>query len=77
MNRFLIWIYEPFVHLALKFPKIVVLLALVALAITIPAFTHLGSEFMPPLYEGSLLYMPSGLPGQSITETTQLTQIED
>ena len=77
LNRFLIWIYEPFVHLALKFPKIVLILAVVALAVTIPAFTHLGSEFMPPLYEGSLLYMPTGLPGQSITETSQVTQLED
>ena len=77
VNRFLIWLYKPFVHLALKFPKIVLFVALAALLVTIPAFTHLGSEFMPPLYEGSLLYMPQGLPGQSITETVRLTQIED
>ena len=77
LNRFLIWVYEPLVHLALKFPKTVLLLALAALAVTVPAFMRLGSEFMPPLYEGSLLYMPSGLPGQSITETAKVTQLED
>ncbi len=77
LNRFLIWLYKPFAHLALKFPKIVLFVAAAALLITIPAFQHLGSEFMPPLYEGSLLYMPTGLPGQSITETIKLTQMED
>lgn len=77
INRLLIWVYEPFVHLALRFPKTVLLLAVAILAVTVPAFLRLGSEFMPPLYEGSLLYMPSGLPGMSITEAAQVTQLED
>ena len=77
INRFLIWVYKPFVHMALRFPKTVLLLALVALALSVPAFTRLGSEFMPPLYEGSLLYMPSGLPGMSITKALEVTQLED
>jgi len=77
INRFLIWVYKPIVHLVLRFPKTVLILALAALAVTAPAFMKLGSEFMPPLYEGSLLYMPTGLPGQSITETARLTQLED
>ncbi|MFP5207752.1 MAG: efflux RND transporter permease subunit [Acidobacteriota bacterium] len=77
VNRFLIWVYKPFVHLSLKFPKTVILLALAALAVTVLPVRRLGSEFMPPLYEGSLLYMPSGLPGQSITETIAVTQLED
>ncbi len=77
VNRFLIWVYEPIVHRALRFPKIVLLLAAVVLALTVPAAMKLGSEFMPPLYEGSLLYMPTGLPGQSITETANVTQLED
>ncbi|MEQ1472267.1 MAG: efflux RND transporter permease subunit, partial [Candidatus Acidiferrum sp.] len=68
VNRFLVWIYEPVVHLALKFPKTVVLLALLILVVTVPIFWRLGSEFMPPLYEGSLLYMPAGLPGMSIAK---------
>jgi Cu(I)/Ag(I) efflux system membrane protein CusA/SilA len=77
INRFLIWVYQPFVHLALRFPKIVLLLALATLALTVPAFLRLGSEFMPPLYEGSLLYMPSGLPSMSITNALKVTQLED
>ncbi len=77
INRFLIWAYKPFVHLALRFPKIVLLLALAALALSVFPFIRLGSEFMPPLYEGSLLYMPSGLPGMSITKALEVTQLED
>ena len=77
INRFLVWVYEPVAHLALRFPKIVLLLAVAVLAITVPAFMRLGSEFMPPLYEGSLLYMPSGLPGMSIAKAAQVTQLED
>lgn len=77
INRFLIWVYKPFVHLALRFPKTVLMLALAALAITVPVFMRLGSEFMPPLYEGSLLYMPSGLPSMSITNALKATQLED
>ena len=77
INRFLIWAYKPFVHLALRFPKIVLLLALAALALSVLPFVRLGSEFMPPLSEGSLLYMPSGLPGMSITKALEVTQIED
>jgi Cu(I)/Ag(I) efflux system membrane protein CusA/SilA len=77
INRFLVWVYEPVAHLALRFPKIVLLLAVAVLAMTVPAFMRLGSEFMPPLYEGSLLYMPSGLPGMSIAKAAQVTQLED
>jgi copper/silver efflux system protein len=77
LNRLLIWAYKPFAQLALRFPKTVLLLALLVLAATVPAFTRLGSEFMPPLYEGALLYMPSGLPGMSITEAGRLVQLQD
>ncbi|MFQ5723163.1 MAG: efflux RND transporter permease subunit, partial [Terriglobia bacterium] len=77
LNRFLIWVYHPFVRLALRFPKTVILLALMALLATVPAFLRLGSEFMPPLYEGSLLYMPAGLPGMSITEAQRVLQLQD
>jgi Cu(I)/Ag(I) efflux system membrane protein CusA/SilA len=77
INRSLIWVYEPVAHLALRFPKTVLLLAAAALVLTAPAFMRLGSEFMPPLYEGSLLYMPSGLPGMSIAKAAQVTQLED
>ncbi|HZC21735.1 MAG TPA: CusA/CzcA family heavy metal efflux RND transporter, partial [Candidatus Binatia bacterium] len=77
VNRFLIWVYEPIVHRVLRFPKTVLVLSLAVLALTVPAFMKLGSEFMPPLNEGSLLYMPTGLPGQSIASTAEVTQLED
>ena len=77
LNRFLIWAYDPFVHLALRFPKSVLVLALLALLATVPAYMKLGSEFMPPLYEGSLLYMPTGLPGMSIAEAGRVLQLQD
>ncbi|MFB3140443.1 MAG: efflux RND transporter permease subunit, partial [Candidatus Acidiferrales bacterium] len=77
LNRFLIWAYNPFVHWALRFPKTVLVLALLALLATVPAYMKLGSEFMPPLYEGSLLYMPTGLPGMSIAEAGRVLQLQD
>lgn len=77
VSRFLIWAYQPFVHLVLKYPKTTLLLALLAMASTVPVFMKLGSEFMPPLYEGTLLYMPTGLPGMSITEAQRVLQLQD
>jgi len=77
INRFLVWVYEPVAHLALRFPKIVLLLAVAVLAITVPAFMRLGSEFMPPLYEGDLLYMPTTFPGISPTKARELIQVTD
>jgi Cu(I)/Ag(I) efflux system membrane protein CusA/SilA len=77
ISRFLMWAYQPFVHRVLKYRKTTLAIALLAMASTVPVFMKLGSEFMPPLYEGSLLYMPSGLPGMSITQAEQVTQLED
>src|SRR5579875_2179670 len=77
VSRFLIWIYQPFVHLVLKYRKTTIVIALLVMVSAIPVLMRLGSEFMPPLYEGSLLYMPTGLPGQSITQTAAVTQLED
>ncbi len=77
INRFLIWIYQPVVHFALRWKKTILLFALLAMAVTIPVFLKLGSEFMPPLYEGTLLYMPTTLPGASIATANQILQIQD
>jgi len=66
INRFLIWFYHPFAHLALKFRYVMVLLALGGIACIVPIFMSLGSEFMPPLWEGTILYMPVAPPGGSI-----------
>ena len=77
ISRFLIWSYQPFVHLVLRFRKTTLLLAMLAMLSTIPIFLKLGSEFMPPLNEGTLLYMPTGLPGMSITEVQKVLQTQD
>ena len=77
INRFLIWIYRPVIRGVLRAKTLVVLLALAALAITIWPARQLGSEFMPGLDEGALLYMPTTLPGLSITKAAELLQTQD
>ena len=77
ISRFLMWVYQPLVHLVLKYRKTTLALALVAMASTIPIFFKLGTEFMPPLHEGSLLFMPIGLPSMSITEAQKVLQLQD
>jgi Cu(I)/Ag(I) efflux system membrane protein CusA/SilA len=75
--RFLIWAYNPFVHLTLRFKKTTLALAIVAMISIVPVFMRLGSEFMPPLYEGTLLFMPTGLPSMSITEARRVVRLQD
>ena len=77
VNRFLIWIYRPMVHLVLRFRKTTLAVSLLAVATTVPIFFQLGSEFMPPLYEGSLLFMPTGLPGMSIDSVGKTLQMQN
>jgi Cu(I)/Ag(I) efflux system membrane protein CusA/SilA len=77
INRFLMYIYRPVVHLVLKYKKTVIALAGVSLVLTIFPLMRLGSEFMPPLNEGDLLYMPTTLPGISITKAKELVQQTD
>jgi len=77
INRFLIWVYHPILHFALRWKKAMLVLALLAMAATVPVFLKLGSEFMPPLYEGTLFYMPTTLPGASITTANQMLQVQD
>ncbi|NJD69312.1 MAG: CusA/CzcA family heavy metal efflux RND transporter [Candidatus Methylomirabilota bacterium] len=77
VSRFLIWLYYPVVDTVLRFRKTTVVLALAALVATLPAFLRLGSEFMPPLNEGTILYMPSALPGLSVTPAAQILHIQD
>ncbi len=77
VNRFLIALYMPVIHLVLRFRKSTIALALVALVLTIPAFLRLGSEFMPPLNEGMIYYMPTTLPGISATQAAMLLQMQD
>ena len=77
LNRFLISIYEPALNFVLRFRGLVLLGALALLVLTIFPFARLGKEFMPPLNEGTLLYMPTAVPGMSITEATKILQIQD
>jgi Cu(I)/Ag(I) efflux system membrane protein CusA/SilA len=77
VNRFLIWIYHPIIKLVLKAKILVVLFAVVALAAAWIPYSRMGSEFMPPLNEGDLLYMPTTLPGISITKAKELLQQTD
>lgn len=70
-------LYLPVLKLCLKYRKTTLLLNLLFLVLTFPLMFKLGSQFMPPLYEGSSLYMPTSLPGISITEASKLLQEQD
>lgn len=69
--------YEPIAKNALRYKKTVIVLAVIIMACTIYPFMKLGSEFMPPLYEGTLFYMPVTVPGASVSEVSRLLQIQD
>ncbi|MGA2507500.1 MAG: CusA/CzcA family heavy metal efflux RND transporter [Chitinispirillaceae bacterium] len=77
LNRFLISLYHPIVNFVVRWPKTVIVAAIAIMAVTVLPFTKLGSEFMPPLYEGDLLYMPTTLPGVSITKAKEILQQTD
>jgi Cu(I)/Ag(I) efflux system membrane protein CusA/SilA len=70
-------IYEPVAHFALRLKKTVIIIAVIIMAITAYPFLKLGSEFMPPLYEGTLFYMPVTVPAASISEVSSLLQMQD
>ncbi|HQR45487.1 MAG TPA: CusA/CzcA family heavy metal efflux RND transporter [Thermoanaerobaculia bacterium] len=69
--------YERPCRAVLRHPKTAIAIAVLAMLSTIPVFLKLGSEFMPPLYEGSILYMPTTLPGMSVTEAERLLEVQD
>lgn len=77
LNRGLKAGYAPLVRLAVKWRWFVLAAAGIAMVVTIPVYRDLGSEFMPPLNEGSILYMPTALPGMSIGEATRVMQTMD
>ena len=77
VNRFLIWVYRPIIAWVMRWKVMTILASIVILAVTwIPA-SRLGSEFMPTLNEGTLLYMPASLPGMSITKAAEVLQTQD
>jgi copper/silver efflux system protein len=77
ISRPLMRIYHPIVRVVLKLRWLVVFAAVAVVLVTIPVYQRLGSEFMPPLNEGSILYMPITLPGIGITEASKYLQIQD
>ncbi|HYR42310.1 MAG TPA: efflux RND transporter permease subunit, partial [Terriglobia bacterium] len=77
ISRPLMRVYHPVVRFVLNHKWLVITTALLLVALTIPVYLRLGSEFMPPLNEGTILYMPITLPGISVTEATRYLQIQD
>jgi len=77
LSRFTIAIYEPALRVVMRFPYTAIILAVVLIVVTIYPFSKLGSEFMPPLDEGDLLYMPTTYPGISVTQAKNLLQQTD
>ena len=77
LNRVLIALYRPIISVVLRFPWVTLAVAAVVLAATVYPLQRLGSEFMPPLDEGDLLYMPSALPGISAAKASEVLQQTD
>jgi Cu(I)/Ag(I) efflux system membrane protein CusA/SilA len=77
VSRVLFRIYEPACRFVLRHPKAVIAAALLAVAVSVPFYFKLGREFMPPLNEGSILYMPTTLPGISVAQAQELMETQD
>jgi copper/silver efflux system protein len=77
LNRFLIWVYGPVIRVALRFKLVTILAAVALLAASLWPAMRLGTEFMPNLNEGTLFYMPTTLPGLSVTKAAELVQTQD
>jgi Cu(I)/Ag(I) efflux system membrane protein CusA/SilA len=77
VNRLLIWLYQPVVRFVLRFRWLTLLAALATMAATVYPYMKLGKEFMPPLNEGDILFMPTAVPGISVTEAAKVLQVQD
>jgi copper/silver efflux system protein len=77
VNRLLIWLYRPVIQVALRFKAATILVAVAILAVSLWPAMRLGTEFMPNLNEGTLFYMPTTLPGLSVTKAAELVQTQD
>jgi Cu(I)/Ag(I) efflux system membrane protein CusA/SilA len=77
ISRPMMRIYHPVVEFALEYRWTIVIAAVLVVVLTVPVFFRLGSEFMPPLDEGSLLFMPTTLPGMSVAEAAKVLQVQD
>jgi len=77
VNCFLIWVYRPIIAGVMRWKKLTLALAVLVMALSLYPASRLGSEFMPTLNEGTLLYMPTSLPGMSITKAAELMQTQN
>ena len=77
VNRLLIWLYQPFVKFVLRFRWLTLITALLVMGATVYPFKNLGKEFMPPLNEGDILFMPTAVPGITVTEAMKVLQVQD
>src|SRR5207237_8602730 len=77
VSRVFASVYDPIIRLALRWKWTALLINFVVVPLTIPLLFSIGSEFMPPLYEGAQLYLPTSPPALSITEATRLLQVQD
>jgi Cu(I)/Ag(I) efflux system membrane protein CusA/SilA len=77
ISRLLFAIYEPACRFVLRFPKAVIATAVGLVAVSLPFYFKLGTEFMPPLNEGTILYMPTTLPGISVQQAKELLETQD
>jgi copper/silver efflux system protein len=77
ISRPMMKLYHPVVEFVLNYKWLTIGLAIIAMVFTVPVYFKLGAEFMPPLDEGTLLYMPSTLPGMSVAEATRVLQTQD
>ena len=75
--RVCMWLYHPCLRLALRWRWAALAVNFAIVPLTVPLLFTMGSEFMPPLYEGSMLYMPTAPPGLSVGEATRLLQVQD
>ncbi len=77
ISRLLFAVYEPLCRFVLRFPKLVIATAIALVAVSVPFYFKLGSEFMPPLNEGTILYMPTTLPGIAVEQARELLETQD
>ena len=77
VSRFFTWLYAPILELALRWKWVALIVNFAVVPLSVPLLFDIGSEFMPPLYEGSMLYMPTAPPGLSIGEATRVLQVQD
>jgi Cu(I)/Ag(I) efflux system membrane protein CusA/SilA len=77
ISRFFIRVYRPFIHFVLHYPKTVIVTAVLVTVLTWMPYSHLGAEFIPPLFEGDFLWMPTTDPGISIAKAKELLQQTD